>query len=571
MIVIYNCHGISNNLIKNFTNNKFSNFAIIGVLTLFLLIQIRFIYIGGTTYDADGLRFGSSIILEKVQRIISFNTDFNDLPFTNVEYYGMFVILPAYIFSHFFSSFINNPLDFGYYNIDGVIYLLMNLYLVVYVTVCLFFISKKLQKLINFKTATLFLLLIILTPSFSGHSLFNHKDIPYSLQLFLFAVYFVDYIKNSYEDKIEKNSIYKLGILLGLTLGVRVNAIFFVSLLILIGIIYLIINKKLLIRQLAFDLLKIYLVGFILLYIISPSAWVNPGSWLVSAIQQQFLHNWSGSTLTNGEFVIALDMEWDYLIKWFFYKLPIIFHISIFLYIYLKYKDIKLDIITEFSAVFILSVFFVFALIKPAVYDGLRQFLFLIPFFAIFSTDVYLKFIETNGIKGSYLIAPIFFYLIFTQYGLGSYRYVYFNEFVNLNNVSVECNNIDGCGTWPTDYWGYSGKEIAEYINKNILNGEIPEKSNFAWNGNYTSLLICRPHIATSTYLDKGLNINKLNTGDYSRREFFTVTFHRPRFNDDSCKLLVNNIDYSCRPIYKLKKNLRFTEIDLAYINECKI
>ena len=43
----------------------------------------------------------------------------------------------------------------------------------------------------------------------------------------------------------------------------------------------------------------------ILLYIISPSAWLNPGSWLVSAIQQQFLHDWSGSTLTNGEFVIA--------------------------------------------------------------------------------------------------------------------------------------------------------------------------------------------------------------------------------------------------------------------------
>ena len=35
-----------------------------------------------------------------------------------------------------------------------------------------------------------------MTPSFSGHSLFNMKDIPYALQFFLFSVYFSEYIQN---------------------------------------------------------------------------------------------------------------------------------------------------------------------------------------------------------------------------------------------------------------------------------------------------------------------------------------------------------------------------------------
>ena len=41
------------------------------------------------------------------------------------------------------------------------------------------------------------------------------------------------------------------------------------------------------------------------------------------------------------------------------------------------------------------------------------------------------------------------------------------NEFVDINSVAIECENIDGCGSWSSDYWGYSGKELAEYLNKN--------------------------------------------------------------------------------------------------------
>ncbi|GIR20376.1 hypothetical protein CM15mP35_06370 [bacterium] len=49
------------------------------------------------------------------------------------------LLLPAYIFSHFFKRFINNPSDYGFENIDGLIYFLMNMYLIIYVVICLFY------------------------------------------------------------------------------------------------------------------------------------------------------------------------------------------------------------------------------------------------------------------------------------------------------------------------------------------------------------------------------------------------------------------------------------------------
>ena len=111
--------------------------------------------------------------------------------------------------------------------------------------------------------------------------------------------------------------------------------------------------------------------------------------------------------------------------------------------------------------------------------------LFLIPFLTVFSAGVFLKFIDYKNISLYIFFIPIFIYLMFTQYGLGAYKYVYFNEFVDANEISVDCNNVDGCGNWPTDYWGYSGKEVAEFLNENLLAGEIPKKSTFAWKNNF--------------------------------------------------------------------------------------
>ena len=70
---------------------------------------------------------------------------------------------------------------------------------------------------------------------------------------------------------------------------------------------------------------------------------------------------------------------------------------------------------------------------------------------------------------------------------------------------------------------------------------------------------------------EKNMNYNKLTFGDFSRNEIITTTIHRPRYMDDSCKFLINEIDYNCSTIYSFSKNIRFSTIELAHIKECKI
>jgi hypothetical protein len=552
--------------------HKNKNLLFYGILFTFFIFQVRYISLGGTTYDADGLRFGSNIVLEKIQRILNFNTNFSDLPFTNVEYYGMIVILPAYIFSQTLIRLVNDPNFFGYESLDGIVYFLMNFYLIVYVCACLLLIYKKLEKNLNWETSLSFLVLLIMTPSFSGHSLFNHKDIPYMMQLFLFAVFFQEFIeKYKSRELIENTLVYKLGLLMGLILSVRINAIFFASLIIFIGYTYLIVASRVSHFEILKIFLRIYIIGFIVLYILTPSAWLEPINWLSKALSIQFDHNWSGSTLTNGEFVIAEEMNRTYLLNWFFYKLPLIFHASFLCYIYIKLKKIKLNLLTELSFTFIALTFITFSIIRPGVYDGLRQFLFLIPFFTIFATDVILTIVKLNKINSKYILFIIFLYLSFSQFGLGPYKYAYFNELTDIDEIAIECNNVDGCGNWPTDYWGYSGKEIAEFINSELLTEEFSYRSDFAWRGNSTSILFCRPNVTTYPYLDKNLNFNRLTVGDYSRSTLFVVTYHRPRYQDDSCMFSVNNVEYDCREVESFTRKIRFSVIKLASIKECKI
>jgi hypothetical protein len=149
----------------------------------------------------------------------------------------------------------------------------------------------------------------------------------------------------------------------------------------------------------------------------------------------------------------------------------------------------------------------------------------------------------------------IIIYLIFTQFGLEQYRYVYFNEFVDESSITYDCNNIDGCGNWLTDYWGYSAKSIAEHIN----NSEIK------------NVYICKSREVWDPYLNEGLNPNYTDTNKISNNSFHLVTIFRPRFQDDGCGFYIADLIYNCKIKKKFVTNLRGNELDLGYLKSCKI
>ena len=539
---------------------------LIGIFTLYGFHQVFYIFIGGNTYDEMFLLYESGNIYNKI--ILFFTDNSNELLYkvgVN-EYYGFLVVLPIYllansniinsIFIQLFSSSENININ----NNDEILYILLHIFLNLYVIIILFFIYKKLNIFFEKKVSLLFVLFLLLFPSINGHALFNIKDIPYALQLFLTILYIFDFFLNSdFKNKLNLKKISITGLNIGLVCLLRVNAYGFVG----IASLYLLIlflrrGSKL--KTLLYNNLLIYFVSIVVVILGSPSSWKNPIKWFIDALEHQFFYTWSGSTITNGRFIDAQNMESTYLVEWLIFKSPIVFLIGFGIFTYqLVIKNITNEF-ARYSYFFIVFMNLLFFVFRPSAYDGIRQFLFIIPFLIIIFIDS-IAHLPINKLLKNFAFAFCAFYLVLTQMGLGAYKYIYFNELIDENNLSYYCEDVDGCGEWPTDYWAFSGKELANFINKNSKSMNIEY------------ILSCKPPQSVNTYLDSSIkgyrNVNQIV--DLGVKEFYVTSFQRPRPNNDSCRFDTNDIKYLCNEITTIETSLRNKGVNLSYLHKCSI
>ena len=89
------------------------------------------------------------------------------------------------------------------------------------------------------------------------------------------------------------------------------------------------------------------------------------------------------------------------------------------------------------------------------------------------------------------LFSVSIFYVTYSQYGLGPYKYIYLNEFANTQSIDRYCEKIDGCGNWPTDYYAFSGKELAMKIDSLDID----------------KILICKPPQAVTSYINSDIKV----------------------------------------------------------------
>ena len=97
--------------------------------------------------------------------------------------------------------------------------------------------------------------------------------------------------------------------------------------------------------------------------------------------------------------------------------------------------------------------------------------------------------------------------------GLKEAKYSYFNEFTNLKNISYFCEeNIDGCGNWPTDYWGFTGKSLANEINS------LEDPVN---------VITCKPFHSFNSYLSQNINVIDIDQMKETFKEgfYYVATF----------------------------------------------
>ena len=523
-------------------------------LSFFLHNQFKSLFSGGTTWDDQKLIETSQRIIEKASLFFKepSNPFISEFDF-NLEFYGYLVGIPVYVLTknEFVQSLLSEVLLlYGYtplnvFDQENIIrFITLNIYIVIAIVVA----YKLLLNFYSRYNALLVILFLIMIPSFSGHALFNIKDIPFALQLFITSLYLLKTSLLETEESSTKlfQNFFSI-LLISSVLLIRFNGILFVGM--FSFYLFIICKKK---KSFLIENLVIYSISIILFFLGSPSSWQKPVLYLKETIKTQFFLVWPGSTLTNGEFIIASEMDPTYLLTWFFYKLPIVYHIALIFLFLSTIVFRKTSPLFRYSTYYIVSVNLAFIFFLPITYDGIRQYIFLLPFYSILLVEALLKIKDTK--YRNVLVIFIITYSFYTQAGLGPFKYTYFNEFSDEDNISRDCTQIDGCGDWPTDYWGYSGKQLS----KQILLEQYP------------SIFTCEPTNVFLPYLDdriEALDVKQIKKGE----DFYLINIRRPMLNFDTCGFYNNNFNYECEVIEKVTTRLRNTELDLSYLQKCKL
>ena len=348
------------------------------------------------------------------------------------------------------------------------------------------------KKIFNKNIALISVLLTLLNPFFFGHMGMNSKDIVVFFSLIWFSYYF--YLYCSENERLIKNLLFA-SFFLGFGCGVRLTFLVVVFPVIICGLIYL--NYKY--RSDYLNLIKrliphIFITFFITIFFVV-LCWPHIFKAIQSDNLLRFLSiiikntiNWNDGPkigLLNGEYYEVFNTPKSYFVYFIFYRLPIYFSILlIFSYYLIFFKKLKIrDEIADFNNKFLIInsiAFFPILLVlilSANVYDNIRLFLFVIPFFCIvasFSINQLFKTFKDNT-KNKIFVSIILILFSFSFYRfiiLTPYQYTY----VNYAYPSYE-KTID---KFEQDYWGTSYKELvkkmkSEYSVKEVQSFKIAD------------------------------------------------------------------------------------------------
>jgi hypothetical protein len=374
--------------------------------------------------------------------------------------------------------------------------------------------------------AWLGVIILALFPQFWGHSFFNPKDIPFAVMFTLgtfLGSYLIGYIlKISPKIKIKlgKNrlTIYFIlyGLLVGLVTGTRIAGFL---LLFFVGITHLILSlEKKDIYQYFIRFSSLYLLMFltwaIVVIIIHPASWHNPIIWFIEALQYLSKHGWDSTVLLEGKIFPVKSLPWYYLPKWLLMTIPLILQVLFVIglgQIFYQYKQLNE---TQKACVFlvILSIFFipVVAILKDStMYDGMRQFLFILPGMSVICATslswIYQK-ITKKPIKIFMATTMIILFspIVLDMIKLHPYEYIYFNRvYGGLAQAETQ---------FETDYWALSMREGMEWLNKNaVKDGKVLSSDPLS-----SSVTFASPNLNVISYEEyQELERNGQNTNIY--------------------------------------------------------
>ena len=336
----------------------------------------------------------------------------------------------------------------------------------------IFGISKICKILFNKKVGKIAFLVLFFYPIFFGHMGFNSKDTILAFCHIWITYLAIDYLINQNIKEKKTRSIIYIGILLAVATGIQL--VFLGSLLPIILFIFLeifflkkFICKNFNYKKFTFDLIKCFVIFYSLLILFwidaHPNIFLLPFDFLMNTFESNFKTGWC-CNLINGNYFFTIEVPKFYFIKNFIYKSPeyILIAYTLFIIFFFRSRSFFLEKFKYFNLkisflVIILLYPDIIALIIPyPIYDGLRLFLWTIPYFCIIPALAIYYLIETFKYKKSkitLMILSCFIILfIYNFFSITPYQYTYLN---NLNGETQYRYK-----KFENDYWTSSLNEL---------------------------------------------------------------------------------------------------------------
>ena len=376
-------------------------------------------------------------------------------------------------------------------------------------------------------------LTLALFPRYWGHSFFNPKDIPFAamftLGTFLGAL-LIGYVlrQNHQRLRVGANRLtlafLGFGVFVGLATGTRIGAFLLIPFVALTHGVTVFAMRRSLKQGLHF--LGYYglmlIAWFVTMAAIHPASWSNPALWFIQTLRYLSHHAWDGVVLFAGSYISGRDTPWYYVAQWLGITTPVVLtvlSVAGFVLALRRYRNFDgtakaclLLVILQMSFLPVIAI-----LSGSAIYDEIRQFLFVIPAMASFSAAavawIYQGFPARSfrlPFVGLLIVAAGL--IVFDMASLHPYEYVYFNRlFGGLEKAR---------GAYETDYWGLSMREGMEWINQNA--------------GGSPSVVSSYPLASSEPFATPGMAVLSLKEYDQKglQRPYYYIAIPRMQFQD---------------------------------------
>lgn len=318
--------------------------------------------------------------------------------------------------------------------------------------------------------SSLSMFVFLLWPYLLGHAFMNVKDIPFML-IWLACTYqmmrLFQLMLNHHQYPLLGSLV--LGVLTGWLISIRVSGVliaiqyfWFYVFLMIEG--RLQVSSQLTSKKLFICWAIIFFGAGVSLLILFPVLWSSPFE-LINSINYMSSHPWQGNTLTGGELIEPKTRLLRYLLSWFYVKLPLVVILGLLLLPFALFLGVQKQIIVIQKpmlwalTISIISILCLLVIKRVALYNELRQILFIFPLLWIIAiTSLYR--VSRKCLAGILFTSSIV--MVIDNISLYPYQYSYLNEISRFTQAEKK---------FETDYYGLSIAQTAHWLNNSKIDG----------------------------------------------------------------------------------------------------